>query len=236
MPPSRLSSVLAIIPARGGSKRIPRKNTAPVGGVPLIAHSVRHAIGSRRVGTTVVSTDDAEIAAIAAAEGAEVVERPVSLASDGATSESALLHVLDSRRVQGHEDPGLIVFLQCTSPVRSSADIDRAIQQLEDEGADSLMSACENTRFIWAVGEQGPRSLNYDYRNRKRDQELEPQFQENGSIYVMRPELLRATGNRLGGKIAIYTMDVWSSFQVDSAADLELCDWILRHRIPRDGA
>jgi N-acylneuraminate cytidylyltransferase len=230
-----LTSVLAIIPARGGSKRLPRKNVALVAGVPLIAHSVRHAIGARRVDATVVSTDDPEIAAIAAAEGAEVVDRPADLSSDGATSESALLHVLDSRRALGHEDPNLVVFLQCTSPIRRSADIDRAVEQLEEEGADSLMSACENTRFIWAVGTEGPRSLNYDYRNRRRDQELEPQFQENGSIYVVRPALLRATRNRLGGKIAIYAMDVWSSFQVDSPEDLELCDWILRGRIRREG-
>jgi len=225
-----VNSVLAIIPARGGSKRIPRKNVALVAGVPLIVHSVRHAVAARRVGATVVSTDDAEIAALASAEGADIVDRPSDLSSDGATSESALVHVLDTRRAHGHEDPDLVVFLQCTSPVRQSADVDRAIEQLEREGADSLMSACENTRFIWAVGAEGPRSVNYDYRNRKRDQELEPQFQENGSIYVTRPSLLRATRNRLGGKIAIYTMDVWSSFQVDSPEDLELCDWILRRR------
>ena len=180
--------------------------------------------------TTLVSTDDPEIAAISAAEGADVVTRPPTLASDGATSESALIHVLDARRADGHPDPDLVVFLQCTSPIRRRTDIDDAVGQLEREGADSLMSACENTRFIWAVDAQGPRPLNYDYRNRKRDQELEPQFQENGSIYVVRSALLRETRNRLGGKIAIYKMDVWSSFQVDSPEDLEICDWILRGR------
>jgi N-acylneuraminate cytidylyltransferase len=223
-----MQSALAIIPARGGSKRIPGKNLALVGGVPLIAHSIRHARQSRRVEATVVSTDDEEIAAVARREGAAVVMRPVALAADEASSESALLHVLDTRRGAGHRDPDLVVFLQCTSPIRESTDIDRAIEQFERESADSLMSACENTRFIWAVGADGPRSLNYDFRKRKREQELDPQFQENGSIYVFRPELLRATNNRLGGKIAIYRMNYWSSFQVDAPEDLELCDWILQ--------
>ena len=225
-----MMQVLAIIPARGGSKRIPRKNVALVGGLPLVTHSIRHAISSQRVTTTVVSTDDAEIAAIARAEGADVIERPLSLANDMSSSESALLHVLDARRAVGHEDPALVVFLQCTSPVREPADIDNAVAQFERQGADSLMSACENTKFIWALGAEGARSLNYDYRNRKREQDLDPQFQENGSIYVFRPQLLRATNNRLGGTIAIYSMGYWSSFQVDSQEDLELCDWILRRR------
>ena len=225
-----MMQALAIIPARGGSKRIPRKNVALVGGLPLVTHSIRHALASRHVTATVVSTDDAEIAAIARAEGAEVIERPPSLAADESSSESALLHALDVRRADGHDDPEAIVFLQCTSPIREAEDIDNAVAQFARDAPDSLMSACEYTRFVWALGPAGARSLNYDYRNRKREQELDPQFQENGSIYVFRPELLRATHNRLGGRIAIYRMDYWSSFQVDSPEDLELCDWILRRR------
>ena len=227
-------SRIAIIPARGASKRLPRKNVARVAGVPLIAHSIRHARGSARVDAVIVSTEDPEIAAVARAEGADVVLRPETLASDTATSESALLHVLDTRLAAGLADPDLVVFLQCTSPVREPDDIDRAIDQLDAEGADSLLSVCENTRFVWALTTKGPASINYDYRHRRREQDMDRQFQENGSIYLSRPWVLRDQGNRLGGRIALYEMDYWSSFQIDSPEDLELCDWILRRRRPSD--
>jgi N-acylneuraminate cytidylyltransferase len=225
---------IAIIPARGASKRLLRKNLALVAGVPLIVHTIRHARGSSRVDAVIVSTEDPEIADVARSEGADVVIRPEALANDVATSESALLHVLDSRREGGQPDPDLVVFLQCTSPVREPDDIDRAIAQLEAEGADSLLSVCENTRFVWTAGASGPASINYDFRHRRREQDLDPQFQENGSIYLFRPWVLRQQNNRLGGRIALYEMDYWSSFQIDSPEDLELCNWIMQRRRPPD--
>ena len=109
--------VIAIVPARGGSKRIPAKNLLPIAGRPLLAHSLRHAREADAVSETWVSTDDPEIAALAAREGARVVERPADLASDTATSEAALLHVLDARRAQGLDDPDLVVFLQAPTDV-----------------------------------------------------------------------------------------------------------------------
>jgi N-acylneuraminate cytidylyltransferase len=227
-------SRIAIIPARGASKRVPRKNMARVAGVPLIVHTIRHARESTRVDAVIVSTEDPEIAGVARAEGAEVVLRPEALASDMATSESALLHVLDTRQAGGLSDPDLVVFLQCTSPVRKPDDIDRAIDRLEAERADSLLSVCENTRFVWALTASGPASINYDYRHRRREQDMDRQFQENGSIYLSRPWVLREHGNRLGGRIALYEMDYWSSFQIDSQEDLDLCDWILRRHRPSD--
>src|SRR5688572_19799311 len=104
---------LAIIPARGGSKRIPRKNLIRLGGIPLLAQSIRHAQDSRHVDQVIVSTDDDAIAEVATAEGAEVVRRPAALSDDRASSESALIHVLDTRHEAGRPDPDLIVFLQC---------------------------------------------------------------------------------------------------------------------------
>lgn len=223
---------LAIIPARGGSKRLLGKNLLRLAGLPLIAHSIRHARAASLVSSVLVSTDDDEIAAVAQAEGAEVVMRPEELAADTATSESALLHALDARLAQGHKDPDLVVFLQCTSPIREAGDIDRAIETLNREGADSLLSVCRNTRFVWALEKPGPRPLNYDFLHRRREQDLAPQFQENGSIYLSKTRLLRATGNRLGGKIALHVMDYWSSFQIDDPEDFALCQWILARQPP----
>jgi N-acylneuraminate cytidylyltransferase len=219
---------IAIIPARGGSKRIPAKNLLPIGGVPLLAHSLRHARASRHVSETWVSTDSPAIAALAVRQGARAVDRPAPLADDRATSEAALLHTLDQRRAGGLADPDLVVFLQATSPIRRPGDIDRAVDTLVAAGADSLFSACENNRLIWALTDRGPESLSYDFHRRQREQDMPRQFRENGSIYVFKPEILRRTSNRLGGKISIYEMDYWSSFQIDTPEHAELCEWILR--------
>ncbi len=213
-------AVLAIIPARGASKRIPRKNLQPYLGEPLVVHSIKHALGSRVVDRTVVSTEDDEIRRVAEAAGATVVRRPLEIAGDTATSESALLHVLDVLRDGEGWEPDLVVFLQCTSPARTAEDIDGAVATLLAEGADSLLSACPFDKYVWRVGAEGAEPLNYDYHKRWRDQDFPPQYQENGSIYVFTPELLRATNNRLGGRIAIYPMSPEKSFQIDHPQDL----------------
>lgn len=220
--------VIAIIPARAGSKRIPQKNLLPIAGRPLVAHSVVHAQQSSCVREVYVSTESKEIAAVARAYGADVVERPPELSTDEATSESAIRHVLDERNRRGLPDPDLVVFLQCTSPVRRRDDIDRAVETLRAAGADSLFSACNNNRLIWAVKDGQPFSVNYDFRSRQREQDMAVQYRENGSIYVFRPDVLRKHGNRLGGRIAVYEMDYWSSFQIDAAEHAELIEWIMR--------
>lgn len=226
--------VLAIIPARGGSRRLPGKNLLDVAGRPLLVQSIDHAKAAKTVTRTVVSTDDPAIHAVSVAAGAEVILRPPELSTDTATSESALLHVLDSLHELEQYHPDLVVFLQCTSPIREQGDIDRAIQRLLDTGADSLFSATASKWLLWRSGDDSVRSFNYDYRARRREQDMEDEWRENGSLYVVRPWVLRECGNRLGGKITFYEMSYWSSFQIDSAEDLELCDWILLRQERRD--
>jgi YrbI family 3-deoxy-D-manno-octulosonate 8-phosphate phosphatase len=216
-------AAIAIIPARGGSERVPRKNLVRVAGLPLIAHSILHASGAEGVAETYVSTDDGEIASVAREYGAEVVLRPPDLAGAEATSEAALLHVLNERG----DDPELVVFLQATSPVRSASDVDAAIRTLVDEDADSVFSAAPDHRLLWRREDGVPRPLNWEVERRPRSQELSGQWVENGSIYVFRPRVLREHGNRLGGRIALYPMDYWSSFELDSPDDVRLLEWIL---------
>lgn len=220
--------VLAIVPARGGSKRIPGKNLTLLCGEPLIAHTLRHARQSSRVTDLCVSTDDNDIAAVAQEHGAQVVFRPPEIANDTASSESALLHVLDDRRGRGIADPDIVVFLQCTSPVRRPDDIDRAIEQFVSEQVDTLFSAYPNDRLIWELGETGPTSINYNFKNRRRDQEMPVQYRENGSIYIFKPTVLREHKNRLGEQIGIFEMDYWASFQIDTPEHVRLIEWILQ--------
>lgn len=222
--------IVVIIPARGGSKRIPQKNLAAIAGKPMIAYSIEDAVNARLVDRVIVSTEDEKIADVSRQYGADVIERPQDLAQDVSSSESALLHVLGELEKQGERRPDLLVFLQCTSPIRKEDDIDNAIKTLVQEKADSLFSATRNFGLIWSKGSGGVHSMNYCYKTRKREQEMETQYRENGSIYVFKPEILRSQSNRLGGKITIYEMDMWASFQVDALEDLELIEFIMRRR------
>lgn len=222
------SKIVAIIPARGDSKRIPRKNVLPIAGRPLIVHSIEIARQAQIIDRVFVSTDDQEIAAVSRGAGAEIVWRPPDISHDSATSEAALHHALQTIREEFKIEPDLVVFLQCTSAVRSSGDIDGAVRRLLEEDADSLFSATRFNKLIWKIDSEGrPVSVNWDYRYRKREQDMDLQFQENGSIYVFKPWVLEKLNNRLGGRIAVYEMDYWSMFQVDSAEDAALVEWIL---------
>jgi N-acylneuraminate cytidylyltransferase len=127
--------------------------------------------------------------------------------------------------------PDLVVFLQPTSPLREADDIQKAIETLEREQADSLFSACRVEGFVWrAEKDGGVRSFSYDHLNRPRRQDAPEDLIENGSIYIFKPWVLRQFNNRLGGKIAVYRMSHLNSFQIDDPADLELVESLMSHR------
>lgn len=219
--------ILAIIPARGGSKGIPRKNITPLAGKPLLAYTIEQALATPAITRVIVSTDDAEIGAVAAQYGAEVMQRPDALSGDAASSESALLHVLDELARHENYAPDLVVFLQCTAPLRREHDIQRAIETLLAQEADSLLSLAPFKHFLWHAPDQHLTSLNFDYLKRPRHQELPSLYMENGSIYVFKPRVLRETGNRLGGKIVHYAMEPLTAVDIDTLDDLALAEAIL---------
>ncbi|MEN2980379.1 acylneuraminate cytidylyltransferase family protein [Tistrella bauzanensis] len=221
-----MGSTVAIIPARGGSKGIPRKNVRMVAGKPLIAHSIEQALNSGLVDAVYVSTDDDEIAAVSERFGAKVVRRPDALASDTASSEAALIHAVDE--IEARDGPvDLVVFLQCTSPIRAADDIDRAITTLRGDGADSLLSVVVSHRFLWKRGDTGATAINYDPANRPRRQDMTPQYVENGSIYLFPPEMLRTRNNRLGGRIALHEMAEETAYEIDSEVDMVVIETLL---------
>ena len=121
------------------------------------------------------------------------------------------------------------MFLQCTSPLRGPRDIDDAIQTLIRERADSLLSVVPSHRFLWRKSEAGADAINYDYQNRPRRQDMEPEFAENGSIYVFKPSILHTYMNRLAGQIALHVMNPWSAVDIDAPDDLQLAEWILQN-------
>jgi N-acylneuraminate cytidylyltransferase len=223
-----VSRVVAVIPARGGSRGIPRKNLTPVCGQPLIAWSIRQLLAASRVDEVYVSSNDAEILAAAEACGAGVIQRPDSLAGDTAPSEAAWRHALDVLDASG-PPVTLMVGVQATSPIREPGDFDEAIALMERDELDSLLSCCElRDYFIWRMGENGAEGVNHDWRRRQRRQDIEQRYLENGSFYVFRPSLLRETDNRLGGRIGFYVMAKHKQFQIDDAGDITLCEAIMR--------
>lgn len=228
--------VIAIIPARGGSKGIPGKNLRVVGGKPLLVHSIDAARRTPGIATVYVSTDDAAIAAMATKHGAEVIVRPLEISGDTATSESALVHVLDSLAARAQPEPDLVVFLQATSPLRADDDLARALKTLRDQDADSLFSATAATGFMWRVKAGVPGPLNYDPVVRPRRQDAPQDVIENGSFYIFKPAILRRHGSRLGGKIAMHMMPGEHSFQVDEPWELDLLDALLLKHAAASGA
>jgi N-acylneuraminate cytidylyltransferase len=222
-----MKKILAIIPARGGSKGILRKNIRLIAGKPLIGYTIEQALKTPSINRVVVSTDDAEITTVSQQFGAEVIQRPKELSNDTATSESALIHVLDYlKNIEGYE-PDLIVFLQATSPIRESDDIENAINLFLQENADSLLSVIKSHPWLWRINDGQPESFNFNYRNRPRRQDRVPEYLENGSIYIFKPWVLVKFNNRLGGKIALYEMNEKSLVDIDEPWDLELCEHIM---------
>ena len=223
-----MTEALAVIPARGGSERIPRKNLAMLCGKPLIAHTIECVLASR-ANRVVVSTNDFEINNVSLEYGAEVVMRPEDLSGPTAQSEPAVQHVLDYLWATEGYEPDLVIFLQATSPYRLPGDIDGAVDLFERSGADSVFSGCaELFTGRWRKNPDGTAyPINYDPLDRPRSQDYPVEYLGIGSIYVFRPSLLRETGCRTGGKIMIYEMPKIRSFQVDTPEDLELMEYLM---------
>lgn len=209
-------TTIAVIPARGGSAGVPGKNLQTVGGVPLIARAVRAAAGASRVDAVYVSTDDPGIAAAARGAGGRVIHRPADLASGTASSESALLHALHA--VGG--EPGILVFIQATSPFIDPADIDRAVDRVRSGECDVAFAARTSHTFLWRTDADGATGLNHDPAGRLRRQDREPEFAETGAFYVMDAAGFRAAGHRFFGRVAVQLVPELGAMEIDSPADL----------------
>ena len=211
--------VAAVIPARGGSRGVPGKNLRPVGGVSLVARAVAAAQASTVVDAVFVSTDDAGIQDAALAAGAQVIVRPAELAGDTASSESALLHALDSMPVQ----PEVLVLVQATSPFIDPADLDGAVERVLRGESDVVFSASSTHAFLWRVDDEGGASgVNHDASIRLMRQQSEPQFQETGAFYVMRADGFRDAGFRFFGRIGIAEVAPLGAMEIDTEDDLLL--------------
>jgi len=215
--------VIAITLARGGSKRLPGKNIRLLNGKPMVAYTIEATI--QAVGHCYVSTDDDAIADTAIRYGANVLRRPESLAQDNTNAAEVLFHVF----MQQIRQDGIVVFLNATSPLRNAEDITGALQHYRKGQYDSLLSACEYNKFLWANAcGVTIKPINYDPKKRPRSQDMTKSYQENGAIYISTTDFIRThRGQWLGGKIGIYVMPELRSFEIDTQEDFWLCERII---------
>ncbi|GGP87216.1 acylneuraminate cytidylyltransferase [Streptomyces melanogenes] len=208
--------VLAVIPARGGSKGVPGKNLAAVGGVPLVVRAVRACLAAHHVTDVAVSTDDPAIAAAAAAAGAHVVVRPAAIAGDTATSEAAVLHALE-----GHADTDVVLLVQCTSPFLTHEDVDGVAAAVVVDGADTAVTVAPFHGFVWRESvEDGGEGMGHDKSFRPRRQDRPQDFLETGAAYAMDAEGFRTHRHRFFGRTALVKTDPARVLEIDDPHDL----------------
>ncbi|WP_406137055.1 cytidylyltransferase domain-containing protein [Streptomyces sp. NBC_01089] len=234
--PARSPRVLAVIPARGGSKGVPAKNLEAVGGVPLVARAVRACLGARRVTDIAVSTDDERIATAAREAGADVVLRPAEIAGDTATSEAAVLHALDA-----YQGTDVVLLVQCTSPFLTSEEIDGVTAAVTDGGADTALTVAPTHGFVWReehrtdgigtdksgtdkAGSDKVRTetvgVNHDKAFRPRRQDRPQDYLETGAAYAMDAAGFRTARHRFFGETALVRTDPARALEIDDPHDL----------------
>ncbi|MDV2978346.1 UNVERIFIED_CONTAM: acylneuraminate cytidylyltransferase [Actinomycetes bacterium ARC8] len=212
-------NVMAIIPARGGSKGIRLKNLREIGGKSLLGRAIESARSAAAVSDVVVSTDHEQIKAEALRYGARVIDRPADIAGDTASSESVLLHALANAESQ----PDITVFIQCTSPFIDPADLDAAIAAVASQRADVSFAAVADHGFHWGLDPQGEAvAVGHDKLHRPRRQDREPRFRETGAFYVMDTRGFLEAGHRFFGKVRVHEVPAEHGIDIDTEADLLL--------------
>lgn len=220
------SAVLGLIPARGGSKGVPRKNIRELAGIPLITHSIQAARDATAIDSVVVSTDDGEIAEVAESHGARVpFIRPSELATDEAPTAPVITHALETLHDAG-EAYDSFVLLQPTSPLRTATDIDEAYSLYNDSESDSVISVYPTYDTRWKRTPEGAKKLNYTDAGKRR-QDRDPEYVINGAIYVTDVKQFFQTEETITGTTKMYEMTERESVDIDTPFDLWLAEQIL---------
>ena len=219
----------AIILARGGSRGVPKKNTIDFCGKPLLSWTIEQCLDSGIDHSDIfVSSDSQEILNIGQEYGVGSILRTKEVSDDSATSEISWIYSIDYLKSKGLEYDWIFA-PQVTSPVREPSDIVNGLLMAESGEYDSLFSAQATDQCpLWKRDVNGLNSIGYDWKNRKRRQDNDIQYIENGSFYMFKPDSLKQFNNRMYGNIGIVEMDQWKSFDIDSIEDLKLCSLVMR--------
>lgn len=227
--------VLALVPARGGSKGLPGKNIRPLCGRPLIQWSIDAALASQAVDFVAVSTDSEDIAAVSRAAGASVpFLRPAELAGDTASSIDVVIHAIDFL-VQAGEHFDIVMLLEPTSPLRDGADIDQSLAKMVGAKASAIVSVCgaesSHPAFVFRQDDRG-RLVPFMERSPTglRRQEIEPMYYLDGSIYASDVPALRERRSFYHSDTIAYEVPKWKSFEIDVLEDFEIVEAIANHK------
>lgn len=222
---------LAIIPARGGSKRLPRKNVLPLAGKPLIAWTIEAALQCSKIDKVVVTSDDDEILAIAASYSVDCIKRPAILATDTSTSFDVIKHSLEEYLVYEY-----CMLLQPTSPLRTHDHIQEALDQLEARSADAVISVCKTEHSpLWAntlPNNKSMQSFLCKESLNKRSQELPSYYRLNGALYICRTKKLLEQGTFfLKDNVYAYIMSERSSVDIDTELDFKWTEFLMKQHL-----
>ncbi|MCF6212471.1 MAG: acylneuraminate cytidylyltransferase family protein [Flavobacteriaceae bacterium] len=220
--------ILAIIPARGGSKGIPDKNIIEVAGKPLITWTIEAALKSEFISKTIVSSDSDIILEMSKKYGTETIKRPANLASDSARSEPVMTHVLKQLKDENYD---YVMLLQPTSPLRTSDDIDAAVKTLVNTDATALISVYKPQHHPLKAFKtddkgflKGLVSDEYPFTPR---QKLPKTFYPNGAIYIVKTDVFLKTGKLFTAKTLPFEMSAEKSLDIDTKTDFEMLSKIL---------
>jgi len=224
-----VGSIIAIIPARGGSKGVPHKNIKKLGEKPLIAYSIVESLKSEYLDYVFVSTEDSEIANISKKYGAQVINRPPALAEDTSKTVDVVLHAIEYL-VQEGIHPQIVILLQPTSPLRNVDDIDTAIKLFLENECDSVISVCEPDHSpFWCFRFDGrylQPLFGQEYKNMRR-QDLPKVMMPNGAIYISSPESIARFGGFHSDHMIPYCMPPERSIDIDTALDFTIAEVII---------
>ncbi|TCK84894.1 acylneuraminate cytidylyltransferase family protein [Albibacterium bauzanense] len=227
--------MLAIIPARSGSKGLPNKNIKPLLGKPLINYAIEAALKCPQITDVLVSTDSEEIANVAREAGAWVPElRPDSLAGDKSSSLDVIIHTLNYLKEHYSKEYEAIVFLQPTSPLRESDDINAAINLYQEKEADSVISYTQEAHPIFwhkYINENGTISDLFEGKDLFNRQEYQQTYFPNGSIYVVKTKLILEERKFYTPKTYAYIMPKNKSVDIDDIDDFQYAEYLLKTKI-----
>jgi len=222
-------NVIAIIPARGGSKGIPRKNVKELGEKPLIAHIIETALEVSELDRVIVSTDDEEIAEVAKKYGAEVpFIRPKELARDETPTLPVLQHAIEYLEKNDNYMPDIVVLLYATSPLLKAERITEAIGLMKARGFDSVISVVEDRKHYWI--EKNGRYERLYPKVLKNRQFVKPLFKENGAIYVCKRDLVMEEDEIVGENVGLLVMEEDESIDIDELLDFKFVEFLLNER------
>jgi CMP-N,N'-diacetyllegionaminic acid synthase len=228
-----MKEILVIIPARGGSKGILKKNIRLFGGKPLIAHTINQAKTSKFITRIIVSTDSEEIANVARRAGAEVpFLRPKSLAGSASQVADALIHALDFLKDSEAYDPDYFVMLQTTSPLRTTEDIDASLNTLFKTKAEAMVTLCETEQLLYTKDKRQRIHLVSDkkFMQSTNRQELEQTYMLNGAmVYGIKTPVFRRDKSFFKGDLVGHAIDGWRSVDLDEPADFLVAELLFNN-------